>query len=172
MTTNCTMDSFLQAEDGIRDYKVTGVQTCALPILREPAIQPPHGGHAAVADRVRREPRGAGLPGAPRLRPLPQLRTAVVRGYESRGDLRAPLLVSREHPQLAGGDAAARRIAERHRRQSPHLADGRGVSDEEWTADYGRHEQPGVRFRVLLEEPRSALLRHHRLQRRRVGAVW
>src|SRR5688500_19273470 len=25
--------SFLQAEDGIRDYKVTGVQTCALPIL-------------------------------------------------------------------------------------------------------------------------------------------
>src|ERR1039457_7606628 len=23
---------FLQAEDGIRDYKVTGVQTCALPI--------------------------------------------------------------------------------------------------------------------------------------------
>src|SRR5205807_4130987 len=23
-----------QAEDGIRDYKVTGVQTCALPILR------------------------------------------------------------------------------------------------------------------------------------------
>src|SRR5256885_10048740 len=24
---------FSQAEDGIRDYKVTGVQTCALPIL-------------------------------------------------------------------------------------------------------------------------------------------
>src|SRR5256885_9095107 len=28
---------FFQAEDGIRDYKVTGVQTCALPILR-PAL--------------------------------------------------------------------------------------------------------------------------------------
>src|SRR5256885_2694850 len=27
---------FFQAEDGIRDYKVTGVQTCALPISREP----------------------------------------------------------------------------------------------------------------------------------------
>src|SRR5256885_10284414 len=27
---------FFQAEDGIRDYKVTGVQTCALPILRQP----------------------------------------------------------------------------------------------------------------------------------------
>src|SRR5688500_19477277 len=26
---------FFQAEDGIRDYKVTGVQTCALPIYRE-----------------------------------------------------------------------------------------------------------------------------------------
>src|ERR1022692_5170183 len=26
---------FFQAEDGIRDYKVTGVQTCALPIIRE-----------------------------------------------------------------------------------------------------------------------------------------
>src|SRR5256885_6256144 len=25
---------FCQAEDGIRDYKVTGVQTCALPICR------------------------------------------------------------------------------------------------------------------------------------------
>src|SRR5256885_2748201 len=28
---------FFQAEDGIRDYKVTGVQTCALPILPLPA---------------------------------------------------------------------------------------------------------------------------------------
>src|SRR2546426_1783289 len=27
---------FFQAEDGIRDYKVTGVQTCALPILQKP----------------------------------------------------------------------------------------------------------------------------------------
>src|SRR3989454_12784302 len=26
---------FFQAEDGIRDYKVTGVQTCALPIYRK-----------------------------------------------------------------------------------------------------------------------------------------
>src|SRR6266850_4478988 len=28
---------FFQAEDGIRDYKVTGVQTCALPILTRKA---------------------------------------------------------------------------------------------------------------------------------------
>src|SRR3989454_3921546 len=29
----CSFFFFFQAEDGIRDYKVTGVQTCALPIL-------------------------------------------------------------------------------------------------------------------------------------------
>src|SRR5256885_8711470 len=29
---------FFQAEDGIRDYKVTGVQTCALPISRTTGI--------------------------------------------------------------------------------------------------------------------------------------
>src|SRR5690606_40267619 len=29
---------FFQAEDGIRDFHVTGVQTCALPILAEKAI--------------------------------------------------------------------------------------------------------------------------------------
>src|SRR5256885_7608592 len=33
---------FFQAEDGIRDYKVTGVQTCALPILRR---SPSRDGH-------------------------------------------------------------------------------------------------------------------------------
>src|SRR2546426_10049048 len=31
-TTNINISFFFQAEDGIRDYKVTGVQTCALPI--------------------------------------------------------------------------------------------------------------------------------------------
>src|SRR5256885_11100947 len=32
---------FFQAEDGIRDYKVTGVQTCALPICARSATDPP-----------------------------------------------------------------------------------------------------------------------------------
>src|SRR3989454_5091616 len=31
---------FFQAEDGIRDYKVTGVQTCALPISRTKKLSP------------------------------------------------------------------------------------------------------------------------------------
>src|SRR5256885_6286513 len=30
---------FFQAEDGIRDYKVTGVQTCALPIFGQAALE-------------------------------------------------------------------------------------------------------------------------------------
>src|SRR5688500_2753779 len=33
--TSASRTFFFQAEDGIRDYKVTGVQTCALPILLE-----------------------------------------------------------------------------------------------------------------------------------------
>src|SRR5690606_39555447 len=32
--------SFFQAEDGIRDFHVTGVQTCALPILRANTCEP------------------------------------------------------------------------------------------------------------------------------------
>src|SRR2546426_6131724 len=43
---------FFQAEDGIRDYKVTGVQTCALPIWlrscpRRWPLRPLHTGIAA-----------------------------------------------------------------------------------------------------------------------------
>src|SRR5205807_3230280 len=39
---------FFQAEDGIRDYKVTGVQTCALPIFARSSRRP--------ADRVSSDP--------------------------------------------------------------------------------------------------------------------
>src|SRR5256885_8634747 len=55
---------FFQAEDGIRDYKVTGVQTCALPISTEST----RGGSPcspncwATRGRTPR-PGGAGLPG-------------------------------------------------------------------------------------------------------------
>src|SRR5256885_5411663 len=38
---------FFQAEDGIRDYKVTGVQTCALPIF-QPVILAQPGGRARL----------------------------------------------------------------------------------------------------------------------------
>src|SRR2546430_8675544 len=35
MAAGCIVCCFFQAEDGIRDLTVTGVQTCALPILRK-----------------------------------------------------------------------------------------------------------------------------------------
>src|SRR6266540_5450448 len=44
---------FFQAEDGIRDRDVTGVQTCALPISQAPAGQ------------VHKAEPGASLPGSP-----------------------------------------------------------------------------------------------------------
>src|SRR5688500_19093766 len=49
LSDNCIF--FFQAEDGIRDYKVTGVQTCALPIS---AV----GAHLQVVEEgaARREP--------------------------------------------------------------------------------------------------------------------
>src|SRR5438067_6042251 len=43
----CIFFFFFQAEDGIRDRNVTGVQTCALPILRRLLL--PATGHRAAA---------------------------------------------------------------------------------------------------------------------------
>src|SRR5256885_13259869 len=50
---------FFQAEDGIRDYKVTGVQTCALPI--SPSLRGSGAGCAARRGcrRSRRRPAGS-----------------------------------------------------------------------------------------------------------------
>src|SRR5690606_9965947 len=41
---------FFQAEDGIRDFHVTGVQTCALPILRSAEGSSPRQSTAVVRD--------------------------------------------------------------------------------------------------------------------------
>src|SRR5690606_35062825 len=52
---------FFQAEDGIRDFHVTGVQTCALPIsttweVHDRLVEPFEGGYAAyVLQRVERD---------------------------------------------------------------------------------------------------------------------
>src|SRR5690606_39884058 len=51
---------FFQAEDGIRDFHVTGVQTCALPILLRCVwnfAAPPPGGRDALHARTRAEGR-------------------------------------------------------------------------------------------------------------------
>src|SRR5260221_6073862 len=68
---------FFQAEDGIRDHCVTGVQTCALPIFRLAMERPPAGGRAGqvpAADRSRgRLPKvPSGIPRLEALRPLQQ----------------------------------------------------------------------------------------------------
>src|SRR5690606_39693466 len=45
---------FFQAEDGIRDFHVTGVQTCALPIcdlIKDIDCDPQDGGHLYVAHK-------------------------------------------------------------------------------------------------------------------------
>src|SRR5256885_6300336 len=73
-----TVFFFFQAEDGIRDYKVTGVQTCALPIL-----------HGDVRDPSRRsEPRGG--------RPDPAL------GGEGRGNGEERLRADARHLHRQG----------------------------------------------------------------------
>src|SRR3990172_3566840 len=57
---------FFQEEDGIRYVAVTGVQTCALPILKPAASRPPRGGVVATRSRKtdpgrRPPPLGAGM---------------------------------------------------------------------------------------------------------------
>src|SRR5699024_11829621 len=50
---HCTVHSFFfQAEDGIRDRNVTGVQTCALPILPPTSIEPAVGVHRPLSIRI------------------------------------------------------------------------------------------------------------------------
>src|SRR5262249_58972474 len=46
---------FFQAEDGIRDWSVTGVQTCALPICRQPLPAPLDGGDYELLPLERHE---------------------------------------------------------------------------------------------------------------------
>src|SRR2546426_5277166 len=62
---------FFQAEDGIRDYKVTGVQTCALPISPPP---PP--------SRPRKSLCGDGVIGP--FAPVPRRRPGIARRSEER----------------------------------------------------------------------------------------
>src|SRR5206468_9898625 len=80
----CFLFFLFQAEDGIRDLIVTGVQTCALPIspvprgrFRRPRPNRPRGTGAGrpTAARCRRaarsEERRVGKEGTPALRPQP-----------------------------------------------------------------------------------------------------
>src|SRR5215208_7930489 len=60
----CSFFFFFQAEDGIRDGHVTGVQTCALPICQQPDAQQREPAFASVgAHDARLRPGGPGSPG-------------------------------------------------------------------------------------------------------------
>src|SRR5690625_6605691 len=70
LSSNCVATSsnifffFFQAEDGIRDGHVTGVQTCALPICRQ-RTPIPHRGDVHVPERLLEQVvHGRGRPGA------------------------------------------------------------------------------------------------------------
>src|SRR5207302_4353431 len=75
----CRYSFFFQAEDGIRDFHVTGVQTCALPICFHQRHIAPHGRHIRErreyrADdggglRERNQVRQRGLLSSPRITP-------------------------------------------------------------------------------------------------------
>src|SRR5256885_3309116 len=102
---------FFQAEDGIRDYKVTGVQTCALPICapRRPAAVT----HAGAALVGRSEPQE--LPALPRLlgtalRRMPQLSRAGSPGGPAGGHALPPLQrIFRDRLERAGPRRGLRR---------------------------------------------------------------
>src|SRR2546427_6979155 len=59
---------FFQAEDGIRDLTVTGVQTCALPISRRHRPHPRAGDADDGAEDDETISAGGGAPGEPRER--------------------------------------------------------------------------------------------------------
>src|SRR5207249_272849 len=82
----CCIGFFFQAEDGIRDRNVTGVQTCALPICRGTAAAAPRRAPRprSVGRRGRRDERRAARCGATRVpadaRPRPRAARAGVHG--------------------------------------------------------------------------------------------
>src|SRR2546429_7314116 len=56
----CGSIFFFQAEDGIRDVAVTGVQTCALPICRRSGREGPCRSHPALPEDARAPQRDRG----------------------------------------------------------------------------------------------------------------
>src|SRR5256885_11409304 len=100
---------FFQAEDGIRDYKVTGVQTCALPISPQavvvspllcqskPSTQPNAWNHTGSAIRRIRP----GVPSLERIASTISRDNKVIRSNSQRGAL----------PPWSGRSAVPVRIA-------------------------------------------------------------
>src|ERR1039457_2163862 len=88
---------FFQAEDGIRDYKVTGVQTCALPIWRHgikgPPLRPIHEVLGQTENECRRDEK------ADQQEPIPLLGAS---SYLSYAALKGATVEFRPHPFTYG----------------------------------------------------------------------
>src|SRR5438132_11243708 len=158
---------FFQAEDGIRDHCVTGVQTCALPIF--PGLRRlPH------ARGVRRTPaRRSRAPGAGRGL---QDRGCPGRGYSAVGAGCAG--AERERPRGAHASAGARvarlrqhdhrseiglRARSRERAQAAprHPRNGGRGARNLVCAEEGRHERRADYVRLVCEEMIPAVARQH-----------
>src|SRR5947207_5875097 len=125
---------FFQAEDGIRDHCVTGVQTCALPIwrrgvrVRQREVGARGRGRAVcdreargVAGRVRGVRRRRGLSAA---RALDRRGPCVARGVEGDG---AGVLAQGRRPLAAAGLSPLGRARVRGRDDPRERVRGRGV---------------------------------------------
>src|SRR5690606_39345458 len=79
---------FFQAEDGIRDFHVTGVQTCALPILSLPiSTVPPCGARTCAAELASRNAKSTVIgtvPTRPRMPSVPKYRLLMDSSLGSR----------------------------------------------------------------------------------------
>src|SRR2546426_8000937 len=109
---------FFQAEDGIRDYKVTGVQTCALPICVAALLECARAGRVSGRvevrpDEERRPPRVA--PGHPAhdvvVRASPKRERCEVHAEAERGQLARDVVAG--GPMSLGGGARVADALER-----------------------------------------------------------
>src|SRR5688500_20188521 len=105
---------FFQAEDGIRDYKVTGVQTCALPILPTTKRSP------TARSRSRSGPSGA----APCSR-------------RSRCSTRS----RRSEERRVGKECRPRNGAPREKQEESGQQQEEGETAEQWSNDMMRHDR-------------------------------
>src|SRR5256885_4470067 len=141
-------DFFLQAEDGIRDYKVTGVQTCALPIFarsgRRERQRAAAAGLAFQLDRVRLRRRGAPL--RPR-QPDTRAGTGVSSGRRLYRDARLRLSAFARGP-LGNANALRGRRREGARAGSVEFPRDGGLSLVRRPACLRRHQR-GLELRVV-----------------------
>src|SRR5256884_4273263 len=92
---------FFQAEDGIRDVAVTGVQTCALP------ISPRHFAQGGAA-RGRAQPQGQSVPPVAGVRPQPQFVAPGLERREPGFERGGPPGVNRSEERRVGKECRSR----------------------------------------------------------------